>query len=797
MAPPTHVFDPLPCPRPDGGEQHENGAAISRLFREGGPGTTVLLRPGKTYVLYSQVDLSHPGTTLATEGYPEFSTGQQAILETRGEKEAGAVRLFQLPRTALKRVHVRGCRGWGPKAPTPEEAEKWKKEGRLGWIEGGGALIWAGGPEAYEQTIEGCRIEDPRGWTGLHLVDFAQRCRVINNIVGPCGQQAPGPWADGLSIAGKDSIVTGNTIFDATDGAIVLFCAPGTLCADNTVIARTRNCLGAINMVDDFPFQRDYTETRVISNVIRTEGAYFRVAIACGQTSWSPWGPHHVLNYKGHVLHNTLGPGQFGYGITLSGVKDWTVLGNVVAAGTRFAGSTHAFYPNIVNAPPSAFVRNWLDRGRVQDCNDLQPDFVDGELQWVIGIEPEVGDKLEYEQGQVSLDVRGHSRAGEGGIALRGARWEVSPRGAFVLRQVEGPTDSFGMGEYGRGKVLWSSGTPFRQGDKQDDHHHQQHPVSEPQLDFHLDGTLTLRTDCGTGQILWDPVSYLIPYLSHLPSPPEHVPVPSDPQPPEKWVPHARLVLQNKQPYLELRERGGNVVYSTAYEYSNQEAWNLRAGQWIAIAPKELRGVLDPPSHWDQPDGSGGATSEPTHPPPPDYGSVGPPPIPPRHGGGGGHFSRFVHDLGSSLQQRALGGGRPAVGPPPIPPRPDATSRAPPASAPEAGAVGTPHPTFLYLSPETCQVYLHSSPNGPTRPDPSSTHWCSAPPPPEAGAKDPWLTFQGDGNVVMYSSAGVLFASGTNGEREAKQLRLKGFGEENGPAIELVGAGGHIVWSSR
>jgi hypothetical protein len=34
---------------------------------------------------------------------------------------------------------------------------------------------------------------------------------------------------------------------------------------------------------------------------------------------------------------------------------------------------------------------------------------LDGELQWVIGIEPEVGDKLEYEQGQVSLDVRGHS----------------------------------------------------------------------------------------------------------------------------------------------------------------------------------------------------------------------------------------------------------------------------------------------------------------------------------------------------------------------------------------------------
>lgn len=31
-------------------------------------------------------------------------------------------------------------------------------------------------------------------------------------------------------------------------GAIVLFCAPGTVCTDNTIIARERNLLGAINM---------------------------------------------------------------------------------------------------------------------------------------------------------------------------------------------------------------------------------------------------------------------------------------------------------------------------------------------------------------------------------------------------------------------------------------------------------------------------------------------------------------------------------------------------------------------
>jgi len=39
-----------------------------------------------------------------------------------------------------------------------------------------------------------------------------------------------------------------NTIIDATDGAIVVFCAPGTLVTGNTIIARTRNLMGGINL---------------------------------------------------------------------------------------------------------------------------------------------------------------------------------------------------------------------------------------------------------------------------------------------------------------------------------------------------------------------------------------------------------------------------------------------------------------------------------------------------------------------------------------------------------------------
>ncbi|GAA6024696.1 hypothetical protein JCM10207_009222 [Rhodosporidiobolus poonsookiae] len=776
MAPPTHLFYPLPHPRP--GDDTDNAVHITNLFRAGGEGTTVLLSPGQVYPLYSLIDLSHPGCTLATAGYPAFETGQQAVLETRSEKEAGAVKLFQLSRTALKRVHIRGCRGWGATPPENDEAkEQARKDGKMGWLEGGGSLVWMGGPGCEDSVVEGCRLEDPRGWTAVHLVDWALRCKVINNIVGPSGQQAPGPWADGLSIAGKDSLIAGNTVIDATDGAIVVFCAPGSVVTDNTIIARERNLLGAINMVDDFPFDRDFTDTRVVGNRIRTEGAFIRLAIGCGPTSWNPWGPHHTLNYGAQVLHNYIGPGQFGYGISASGTKNFTIQGNSLLPGTRFAGATHRFYPATINAPPTAFVAQWSDRGRVVDCH-LQPDFVEGEVQWLIGIEPEVGDKLEYEAGQVRLDVRGMSRAGEGGIAMKGLRWEVGRRGELLARKVDG-ADKFGMGEYGKGRVVWTSGNA--EGTKE---------VDEPQLDFNLDGSLTLRSHGGTGDVLWSPTSYL--FSSASPSD-EDSASPKEPTPPEQWRSRPKLILQTRQPYLQLRDKKDNLVFSTSYRWNNQDGWGLGGGKWIAVAPEGSRGREVPEGEsYDAP-------------------SAAPPPVPQRPSQQGGEehkhahggFGRFVRDLGSTLQQHGVDLPAQLVGqsfpnftnpyptspaarggPPPIPPRPG--------SGPDAAA----KPTYLYLDPHTCQLILHSSPSGPAHPQPEFTHWV-APPAPVEGAKDPWVSFQGDGNLVLYTSVGAVWASGTNGGEEhgAEWIVLDGRGER-GPRVEMWSKKGERVWTS-
>ena len=162
--PPTRTFHPLPDPHGD------NAPAITKLFLEGGPGTTVLLLPSTLYNLATVINFSHPSTTLATVGYPSFETGKQAVLETRGEKESSAILMHNLSNTALKRVHIRGCRGWGRRKPeSKEEEERLRREGKLGWVEGGGALILMGGPLSEDSVIEGCRLEDPRGWSAVRL----------------------------------------------------------------------------------------------------------------------------------------------------------------------------------------------------------------------------------------------------------------------------------------------------------------------------------------------------------------------------------------------------------------------------------------------------------------------------------------------------------------------------------------------------------------------------------------------------------------------------------------------------
>ena len=152
----------------------------------------------------------------------------------------------------------------------------------------GEALIRAGG-NVSGQVIRDVKAFETRSWSILHLFEGGDpRCTgaiVENNELGPAGQP-DGTWADGISLACANSTVRNNTIVDATDGAIVIFAAPGSIVEDNVIRANTRTLLGGINMVDYGVHEGSYTNTRVRRNVIDAAGAVIRIGMGMGWRVW-------------------------------------------------------------------------------------------------------------------------------------------------------------------------------------------------------------------------------------------------------------------------------------------------------------------------------------------------------------------------------------------------------------------------------------------------------------------------------------------------------------------------------
>lgn len=365
-----------------------------------------------------------------------------------------------------------------------------------------------------------------------------------------------------------------------------------------------------------------------------------------------------------------------GYGVALSGAKDWTALGNVILPGTSFIGNT-ALAP--LNAPPMPFLIEWKDRARTVDC-EVQEEFVEGTASWLIGVESGVGEELRYEGGQL------HLGEGQEGPQVAGGVWGIS-EGRFCLKE-----DGAG------GRVVWASGAGTKEATR---------------LGFARHGRLALATK--EEAPLWDPTAYLRSFLETMSTLKSLTP-----SPPSELEQHPSLTLSCKAPFLSLRDGAGNVLFSTSYEYEKGHL-NLLGGQWIAIAPLSLRGST----------------------------SLGLPPIPSR----------------PTFSQSSL----------PSPPRLPL------------------QPTFLFLNPLTAQLTLHSSPS-PSHPLPSHTHWSS--PPSAARVEGTWMSFQGDGNLVVYAKEGErVWVPWANGSMGSERMVLRGVGEEGGPAVEVFGEG-RKVWSS-
>lgn len=332
-----------------------------------GPGVKVTLCPGALFQLTAPVRFTAPGQEITSE----LATNP-ATLRIDKDTFATAVDGQDIDGVALRNVVVDGAHArFGD-----EHVDQLRH-----------ALVKMGG--ASDQVVSGTVLLEPRGWTALHFfegevtnsVPRCQRAQALGNRIGPAGNPVPDrKWADGISLACGNSVVRDNIITDATDGGIVVFGAPGSIIENNTIIAKTREMLGGINLVDYKPMNGNYTGTVVRGNVIEAKSAFIKVGMAMGLPVWDcKEGTVHGATVTGNTLRGL----HMGYGYAMNRVSGWTFTGNVDES--RHVGVPAAGCGGPVSDPAG------YQKQVVSDDSVLQPGFADAQLDYVLGVtEPEI-----------------------------------------------------------------------------------------------------------------------------------------------------------------------------------------------------------------------------------------------------------------------------------------------------------------------------------------------------------------------------------------------------------------------
>jgi parallel beta-helix repeat protein len=421
-----------------------------------GTGAVAELCPGAVFSLANPVTFTAPNQQLYTQGLP--TDGTRALLRVTGSNLSMAIYGNNQPGVVVKNIQVDGNRP------------------NLGKLTNG-ALIEMGGAGS-NQTVSHIVAYEPRDWSVLHFFEgtvtgSTPQCQgavISDNQIGPAGTP-DGNWADGISLACGNSLVQNNTIQDATDGAIVIFGAPGSTIQNNTIIASTRQLLGGINMVDYAPVNGNYTGTLVTGNVIDGQGDFIKVGIAMGPQIW---GCGSGTNYGATVTNNTLQGQNIGYGYAVNGVTSWTVTGNT--DNSRHVGAVAAGCGGTPSAPAGY-------QYQVATASTLQSEFHSATLRYVLGVsEPSIlrvaqtptgctdmlGNQGLYPgQSLYSCDGRFHLiLQNDGNLVLyQGGTplWASGTTGsssAVAIMQGDGNFVIYNAA----GTALWSSGTPNHSG---------------------------------------------------------------------------------------------------------------------------------------------------------------------------------------------------------------------------------------------------------------------------------------------------------------------------------------------
>lgn len=328
-----------------------------------GSGAVAELCAGATFTISATVSFTADNQEIRTQGLP--TDGTRALLKLTppsGSSLATVITGRDRSGVAVRSIQVDGGRT------------------TYGWVSPEPPLIELGG-KATSQLVEDVKAWDPRSGTVLKVWEGSSTApcsgaTIRNNQLGPAGTP-DGRWADGITFACTNSLVSGNTITDATDVGIAVFGAPGSIIESNTIVATSQTLLGGIALVDHIPYAGDYSGTVVRFNTINADGALIKTGIAMGPRVW--FCDETRSNFGAKVENNSLQGAPFGYGYVVDGVSSWTVTGNTSSAS--HCGSSTACEGGS-NANAVAFLKH-----STHADGTFQSDFQEGVAHHVLDVE--------------------------------------------------------------------------------------------------------------------------------------------------------------------------------------------------------------------------------------------------------------------------------------------------------------------------------------------------------------------------------------------------------------------------
>ncbi|KPV72174.1 uncharacterized protein RHOBADRAFT_56004 [Rhodotorula graminis WP1] len=398
---PQHHLAPTTC------LETATALEVNELLRSRGEGAAIILCPYAHVTIDSHgppITFTAPRQSIFTKGFPDDHSRATLVIEDATRHVSGdtttaiAANCAACRGVQIRNIHVDGGRE------------------HLGALEGGDALIVVGG-DAGGQTVRRVDAWGARGFAVVHAAEGDKgSCRdvvVTENVVqsagdapydafleselarlreGPpafLGQERPGTWTDGISIACARSIVSDNTVRDVSGVGIALRGAPATTVFQNTVVARDRDMLVGISIVANPAHREAASELGGVfirGNRVHAASAMIRIGISTGSGPWATdeLEGDHEIPFASEIVRNRLSSyhGYLGYAIALSDARALVVKDNAVSASI-WGMSTSSCYSRPAYIPPTPLLRD--PRSVI---GSLQPGFTNSHFGFLLCVGP-------------------------------------------------------------------------------------------------------------------------------------------------------------------------------------------------------------------------------------------------------------------------------------------------------------------------------------------------------------------------------------------------------------------------